>query len=119
MDDYRRAPLDAAVRLLCDYAVLVTTNVHAAGEAEIAGLREAGWSEAAILEAVEIVGFFNYYNRLVDALGVESEPEWAAEEVNARPAEIPGPRTSRPAPPRQVRRASGPARSRRPSGNRP
>jgi len=24
----------------------------------------------------EIIGFFNYYNRLVDALGVEPEPEW-------------------------------------------
>jgi hypothetical protein len=22
------------------------------------------------------IGFFNYYNRLVDALGVEPEPEW-------------------------------------------
>jgi uncharacterized peroxidase-related enzyme len=77
MDDYRRAALDAGVHLLCDYAVLVTMSVHAAGEAEIAGLREAGWSDEAILEAVEIIGFFNYYNRLVDALGVEPEPEWA------------------------------------------
>jgi alkylhydroperoxidase family enzyme len=39
-------------------------------------LRAAGWSDAAILEAVEVIGFFNYYNRLADALGVEPEPEW-------------------------------------------
>jgi hypothetical protein len=25
---------------------------------------------------VEVVGFFNYYNRMADALGVEPEPEW-------------------------------------------
>ncbi len=42
-------------------------------------LRAAGWSDAAILEAVEVIGFFNYYNRLVDALGVEPEPEWDAD----------------------------------------
>ena len=26
-----------------------------------------------VLNAVQVVGFFNYYNRMVDALGVEAE----------------------------------------------
>jgi uncharacterized protein YciW len=51
----------------------------------IDGLHHAGWSDADILEAVEIIGFFNYYNRLVDALGVEPELEWS----ETRPPQAP------------------------------
>jgi uncharacterized peroxidase-related enzyme len=76
MDDYRQAALEPHVRLLMDYAVVVTEHVHVAEQREVAALREVGWSDEAILEAVEIIGFFNYYNRMVDALGVEPEPDW-------------------------------------------
>jgi uncharacterized peroxidase-related enzyme len=76
MEDYRQADLDPMVRLLLDFAVQMTSESHAGGEKAIGDLRAAGWSDAAILEAVEIIGFFNYYNRLVDALGVDPEPEW-------------------------------------------
>ncbi len=76
MDDYRRATLEPRLRILLDFAVQVTLDVHTVQEVRIAELREAGWEDAAILEAVEIIGFFNYYNRMVDALGVESEPDW-------------------------------------------
>ncbi len=76
MEDYRRAALEPSLRLLLDFAVQVTLDVHTVDEQRIAALRAAGWEDAAILEAVEIIGFFNYYNRMADALGVEPEPEW-------------------------------------------
>ena len=76
MQDYRQAALEPRLRLLLDVAVQVTTEVHSVDAARIADLRAAGWTDAAILEAVEIIGFFNYYNRMADALGVEPEPEW-------------------------------------------
>ena len=79
MEDYRQADLEQPLRLLLDFAVQLTHDPHAGGEPAILALRAAGWSDAAILEAVEVIGFFNYYNRLVDALGVEPEPEWDAE----------------------------------------
>jgi uncharacterized peroxidase-related enzyme len=69
MDDYRQADLEPPLRLLLDFAVQVTRDPHAGGEAAVVALRAAGWSDAAILEAVEVIGFFNYYNRLADALG--------------------------------------------------
>jgi uncharacterized peroxidase-related enzyme len=59
-----------------DFAVQVTQDVHSVNLATLDELRAAGWEDAAILEAVEIIGFFNYYNRMADALGVEPEPEW-------------------------------------------
>ncbi len=79
MVDYRQAALEPRLRLLLDFAVQVTTQVLSVDEARLAELRAAGWSDAAILEAVEIIGFFNYYNRMADALGVEPEPEWEEE----------------------------------------
>jgi uncharacterized peroxidase-related enzyme len=79
MEDYRQADLDQPLRALLDFAVQVTRDPRVGGEAAIMALRAVGWSDAAILEAVEVIGFFNYYNRLADALGVEPEPEWDAD----------------------------------------
>ncbi len=76
MDDYRGAALEPGVRALLDFAVELTHDPNGQGEAGVMALRQAAWSDEAILEAVEVIGFFNYYNRMVDALGVESEPEW-------------------------------------------
>lgn len=76
MDDYRTADLEPAVRALLDFAVALTRDPSGQGEAAVAALRGTGWSDEAILEAVEVIGFFNYYNRMADALGVEPEPEW-------------------------------------------
>lgn len=39
-------------------------------------MREAGLSDGAVLEAVLVVGHFNYVNRLMQALGVEAEEYW-------------------------------------------
>src|SRR5262249_25285584 len=75
MEDYRQVLWEPKLRLLLDYAVELTRAPNGRGEPAIAELRAAGWSDAAILEATEVIGFFNYYNRLVDALGVEPEPE--------------------------------------------
>ena len=76
MDDYAQGDWEPKLRALLDFAVQITRDAHAGGAAAIQALRESGWGDDAILEAVEIVGFFNYYNRLADALGVEDEPEW-------------------------------------------
>ena len=44
---------------------------------DIARLREQGWSDAAIHDAIQVVSYFNYVNRVADAVGIEDEPEWA------------------------------------------
>lgn len=76
MVDYRQHDWGARLRALLDYAVDLTHDPHGPGEAGIVALRAVGWSDEEILEATEVIGFFNYYNRLVDGLGVEDEPEW-------------------------------------------
>ena len=37
-------------------------------------LRAAGWGEREIHDAVQVTGYFNYINRVADALGVDLEP---------------------------------------------
>ncbi len=39
------------------------------------GLRAAGFSEEAISDAAQVIGYFNYINRVADSLGVDLEPE--------------------------------------------
>ncbi|MCG8468471.1 MAG: hypothetical protein MJB57_09735 [Gemmatimonadetes bacterium] len=41
----------------------------------IDALRGHGWEDAQILTATQVVGFFNQYVRLAEALGVDPEPE--------------------------------------------
>ncbi len=72
-EDYRLADLDTRTRALMDYAVQVTRDAHGVSQKTIDGLREVGWTDEQVLSATHIIGFFNYYTRMVAALGVEPE----------------------------------------------
>jgi alkylhydroperoxidase family enzyme len=41
-------------------------------------LRELGWSDSAIHDAIQVISYFNYINRVAEAVGIEDEPEWDA-----------------------------------------
>ncbi len=45
-------------------------------EKDIEELRDAGLVDESILDAVQVTSYFNYINRVADALGVPPEPEW-------------------------------------------
>jgi alkylhydroperoxidase family enzyme len=45
-------------------------------EEHIEGLRRHGWSDAAVHDAIQVISFFNYINRVADGVGIEDEPEW-------------------------------------------
>ncbi len=40
------------------------------------GLRGHGLSDVAIHDTIQVVSYFNYVNRVSDAVGIEDEPEW-------------------------------------------
>lgn len=42
---------------------------------DINSLKEAGFSDSAISDAAQVIGYFNYINRIAEGLGVELEPE--------------------------------------------
>jgi len=74
--DWREAPLSAGVQRLLEYAEKVTRTPAGCTATDVDRLRSAGWSDRAIHDAVQIVAYFNYINRVVDALGVEPEPDF-------------------------------------------
>ena len=71
--DWRTAPLSAADRALCAYAEKLTLNAAAMDETDIETLRGSGLDDRAIHDATQVIAFFNYINRVADALGVERE----------------------------------------------
>jgi len=58
---------------LCDYAVKLTVAPGAITQLDVTTVREAGFTDAAITIAVQVIGYFNYINRIADGLGVEPE----------------------------------------------
>ncbi len=73
--DYRRAYLDPPTRSLLDFAVKLTLHPREMSESDVAALRAAGFDDETILEAVHTIAYFNYANRVMDALGIDPEPE--------------------------------------------
>jgi uncharacterized peroxidase-related enzyme len=66
------------VRALCDFAVELTLKPGAVGLEQVRGLRRHGWSDAAIHDAIQVIAYFNYINRVAEGVGVDSEPDWAS-----------------------------------------
>jgi len=67
--------LDDKTRGLMDFAVAVTKDPTAMRARDVENLRTLGWTDPEILTATQVIGFFNYYVRMVEALGVEPESE--------------------------------------------
>jgi alkylhydroperoxidase family enzyme len=42
----------------------------------VAALHGHGLDDPAIHDAIQVVAYFNYINRIADAVGVEDEPDW-------------------------------------------
>lgn len=75
MADYTKARLSPADRALCDYAMKLTRTPAEINQLDIDTLRSQGLSDRAINDAVQVIAFFNYINRVGDGLGVDLEPE--------------------------------------------
>ena len=64
------------MRALCDYAIKLTAAPSTVGREDADALRGHGWDDAAIHDAIQVVSYFNYINRVAEAVGIEDEPEW-------------------------------------------
>ena len=74
-EDFRKAALTPAQRALCEFAEKLTLRPGEMNGADLAALRSSGLSDRVILDAVQVIAYFNYVNRVADALGVDPEPE--------------------------------------------
>ena len=71
--DWRTAELGEADRALLAYAEKLTREPWAATEGDLEELRRHGLGDADLHDAVQIISYFNYINRIADGLGVDPE----------------------------------------------
>ena len=58
---------------MLEYAEKLTLTPQQMDEADVAALREVGFSDRDILDIAEVVGYYAYVNRIADGLGVSIE----------------------------------------------
>ncbi len=58
---------------MCDYVVKLTRDAVQCGPADLDKLRAVGFDDKGILQITLIASWFNYINRVADALGVGRE----------------------------------------------
>lgn len=69
-EDYASAPITEQERVMLDYAVQITRDATRITSADHERLRAAGFDDQGILQITLIASWFNYINRVADALGV-------------------------------------------------
>lgn len=73
--DYRQAGLTPADRALCDYAIKLTIRPQDMSQEDVVHLQEVGFNDEQITIAAQVIGYFNYINRIADGLGVDLEEQ--------------------------------------------
>jgi len=71
--DYTTAPITAQERAMLDYVVKLTRDATKIRKDDHECLRTVGFDDKAILQITLIASWFNYINRVADALGVGRE----------------------------------------------
>lgn len=73
IDNWRTADISPINKTILEYVEKITLAPHTITGNDIEHLKAEGLSERAIHDIVQVCAFFNYINRLADALGVELE----------------------------------------------
>jgi alkylhydroperoxidase family enzyme len=68
--DLDRAPISAAERLLLEFVGTLTRHAYRITDEQVQALRNVGWSDPQIAEAVYVGALFNLFVRLADAFDI-------------------------------------------------
>jgi alkylhydroperoxidase family enzyme len=68
--DLDHAGLTPAERVLLEYASKVNEAAYRTTDEDVQQLRDHGWTEPQIAEAVYIIAMFAFFNRVADAFGI-------------------------------------------------
>jgi len=69
-EDYKSAPISDQDRVMLDYVAQLTRDATRISQQDHERLRSVGFDDQAILQMTLIASWFNYINRVADALGV-------------------------------------------------
>jgi alkylhydroperoxidase family enzyme len=68
--DLDQAPLPQAERLLLDFIGTLTRHAYRITDRQVQGLRDVGWTDPQIAEAVYVGALFSLFVRLADAFDI-------------------------------------------------
>ena len=69
-EDYQRAPISEQDRVMLEYVAQLTRDATRVSRQHHERLRAVGFDDRGILQITLIASWFNYINRVADALGV-------------------------------------------------
>jgi alkylhydroperoxidase family enzyme len=72
--DYRTAPLSDAEKALFVFVDKVNGASATMTQDDVETAKRAGWTEEALYDAITVCALFNFYNRWIDASGVQDLP---------------------------------------------
>jgi alkylhydroperoxidase family enzyme len=72
--DFESSPLTEKDKVLFRYLAKVNDTPGALSQADVDVVKAAGWSDAAIFDAVTVCAIFNFFNRWIDGTGVPNVP---------------------------------------------
>tara|TARA_R110002126_G_scaffold107530_4_gene243036 strand:- start:14673 stop:14933 length:261 start_codon:yes stop_codon:yes gene_type:complete len=72
--DWSEAGLSTVDQALCEYAEKLTMTPAKMTQVDIDRLRDQGLDDAAIHNAIQVISYFNYINRIADAIHVDLDP---------------------------------------------
>jgi uncharacterized peroxidase-related enzyme len=73
---YPQAAISERMKRALDYAVKLTRTPAQIAEHDVQTLRDAGWSDADVMDIAEVAALFNFSNRLASGLGWTPNPEY-------------------------------------------
>ena len=71
--DIELAGLNEGERQLLKFAKILTERAASCTAADVQLVRDSGWSDDQIAEAVYVVAMFAFFNRVADAFGLQSQ----------------------------------------------
>ncbi|WP_254430130.1 MULTISPECIES: carboxymuconolactone decarboxylase family protein [unclassified Ruegeria] len=84
MDDLESADIDDSLKPILAYSGKLTTSPSRMTEADAKAVYDAGWSENALFDAIQVCGLFNLMNRMLEGTGIteyHSDTNSAGEDV--------------------------------------
>jgi uncharacterized peroxidase-related enzyme len=79
LDDIETAPVEARMKPILRYVRKLTLSPARIADADAAAVYDAGWGDDALYSTILVTALFNFYNRLVDGVGLALPDGYALE----------------------------------------
>jgi alkylhydroperoxidase family enzyme len=74
LDDFATAPISNKDKALFEFLEKMNAQSNRVRKADVDALKNVGWSEEAIYDAITVCALFKFYNAWIDATGVHDMP---------------------------------------------